>query len=253
MFWIGAGWKMNLTRADARAYAERLRAGLRLNSARQVFVLPPFTALAEVAAILADAPVLVGAQNVHWAESGPWTGEISAPMLRDCGAAIAEIGHSERRTWFGETDATVNKRVRAALRHGLKPLICVGETERATGVAGIDVVCRQVARALEGVAEGDLGEVLLAYEPVWAIGDAGTPATPDHVSRMHAAIRDELASLYPGAARLPAVLYGGSVNLANAAELAKADHVDGLFIGRSAWTADGLLAIADAVARTERV
>lgn len=246
-FWLGTGWKMNKTRAEAAAYCAALRdtgdlAGLPL----QLFVLPPFTALAEVAAALAATPVLVGAQNCHWADSGAWTGEISAAQVKDCGAALVELGHSERRTHFGETDGAINRKVKAALAAGLIPLVCVGETalERDLDAAAV-TVARQARMALAGVAAADLDRVLLAYEPVWAIGEGGEPATPAYANAIHAAIKQAVTDL---AGRPVPVLYGGSVNPANAAELAAEPDIDGLFIGRAAWQPEGLIALARQVA-----
>ena len=245
--WIGTGWKMNKTRAEALAWADavagRVPAGVR------AFVLPPFTCLHEVAERLAGTNVAVGAQNVHWDDAGAWTGEVSGPMLRDCGATLVEIGHSERRAHFGETDETVARRVEAALRHGLVPLICIGETaaERDAGRAG-EVLERQTRTALRAVA-GDPAEVLLAYEPVWAIGEGGTPADPDTAEARQARAAEVAASV---AGRPVPVLYGGSVTPDNAAGFLARPAVAGLFVGRAAWDADGFLALADIGARRGR-
>ena len=239
--YIGTSWKMNHTLADADAYAEDLRAHAgELPESVQPFVIPPFTALDRVARALASTRVLVGVQNVHWAGAGGWTGEISAGMAAEAGAAIAEIGHSERREHFGETDATVNRKVHAALGAGLRPLVCVGEPEdeKRRGTAA-EFVSRQVKLALHGVAPGDLERVLLAYEPVWAIGEAGTPAATEDVERIHAVIRSALRDAFGDDGSVVPVLYGGSVNLDNAPELIASPQVDGLFVGRAAWSATG--------------
>ena len=244
MRWIGTGWKMNFSIAEARAYAGVLRAGLRRDPGLQAFVLPPFTAIAAVVEALGDAPVLVGGQDLHWEDRGAWTGEISGAMLRDAGATLAEIGHSERREWFGETDAWVNRKVHAALRHGLRPLICVGErAEEMRDGSGEAVVRRQVRAALDGVAAEALGRVLLAYEPVWAIGERGTPASPAQAAAMHRAIRADLVQWLGDAGAAIPLLYGGSVNRGNAVALAQVPAVDGLFIGRAAWDPHGLIGI----------
>jgi triosephosphate isomerase len=242
-FWIGTGWKMNKTRAEAIAYAEALSAAADLTDlSANIFVLPPFTALATVCERLAGTPVLVGAQNIHWAESGAWTGEISASMVADCGARIAELGHSERRAHFGETDADINRKVKAALAHGLIPLVCIGETasERELDAAAATVE-RQTRMALSGLGADDARRILLAYEPVWAIGEGGTPATSDYAARLHGVIRAAAADLL-GAS--PPVLYGGSVNVQNCVDLGTREGIDGLFIGRAAWNPAGLLDIA---------
>lgn len=246
-FWLGTGWKMNKTRAEALAYAAALRATSDLGDLPlRLFVLPPFTALAEVAAALGEIPVLVGAQNCHWAESGAWTGEISAGQVKDCGATLVELGHSERRTHFGETDAAINRKVKAVLAHGMIPLVCVGETaeERQLDAAAV-TVARQARMALSGIAASDLDRVLLAYEPVWAIGEGGEPATPAYAAAIHAAIKQAVTDL---AGRPVPVLYGGSVNPGNAAALAAEPEIDGLFVGRAAWQPEGLLGLARQVA-----
>ena len=247
-FWLGTGWKMNKTRAQAAAYCATLQATPDLAAMPlQLFVLPPFTALAEVAAALADTPVLVGAQNCHWAEAGAWTGEISAGQVADCGASLVELGHSERRAHFAETDALVTAKVKAVLAAGLRPLVCVGETaeERDLDAASV-TVARQARMALSGLAAADLDRVLFAYEPVWAIGEGGEPATPAYAGAIHGVIKQAVTDLL---GRAPAVLYGGGVNPENAAALAREPEIDGLFVGRAAWQAEGLLGLARQVTR----
>jgi triosephosphate isomerase len=240
-FRVGTGWKMNHTLAMARAYAKALAAADR-PEAIQFFLFPPATALAEVARLLKDTGVMVGAQNAHWAEKGAWTGEISMTMVADAGGSLIELGHSERRTHFGETDLDVHRKVRAALDHGLTPLVCVGETadERWLGVA-IEANARQARMALSGLTHAEAAKVWLAYEPVWAIGEGGVPATPGDAQPVHAAIKRAIVDL---CGIEPPVLYGGSVNPENAKALAVVPEVDGLFVGRAAWTAEGLLQIA---------
>ena len=244
--WIGTGWKMNHLRAASRAYADALLAsGVGRLQGIQPFVFPPSTVLAEVADALSGSGVLGGAQTMHWAESGAYTGEISAAMVRDCGASLVELGHSERRALFNETDPHVNLKVHSALTHGLRPLVCVGETAEERNLnAATDTVSRQLRIALAGVGADDLTSVIIAYEPVWAIGETGTPATPDEAEAMHRHIRDVLSDL--GAEDVP-MLYGGSVNFDNAVALAAQPAIDGLFIGRAAWRAEGLIAIIRAV------
>jgi len=240
-FWIGTSWKMNKTLAQAQAFASAIAAADTGRDPRiQRFVIPPFTAVREVKAMLSETSVKVGAQNMHWDDAGAWTGEISAPMLTDCGLDMVELGHSERRAHFGETDRTVGLKTAAAVRHGLIPLICIGETlaEREAGRAR-EVLETQVRGALAGVAGTD-APILLAYEPVWAIGDGGIPATSDYADARQAEIvavaQDVLGRRIP-------CLYGGSVNPGNCEELITCPHVDGLFIGRSAWDPQGYLGI----------
>jgi triosephosphate isomerase len=242
-YWVGTSWKMNKTLAEALAYAEALaRAAPGIDLAIQPFIIPPFTAVREVKRALAGTRVKVGAQNMHWADAGAWTGEVSPLMLKDCGLDLIELGHSERREHFGETDRTVGLKTAAAVRHGFVPLICVGETlaEREAGRAD-EVLTAQVLGALEGLLPGDRdAQILFAYEPVWAIGEKGIPASADYADKQQALIMEVAGKILP---TTPPVLYGGSVNPDNAAELIAQPHVDGLFIGRSAWQAEGYLDI----------
>ncbi|MDO6730898.1 triose-phosphate isomerase [Marinovum sp. 2_MG-2023] len=244
-YWIGTSWKMNKALAEARQFAETLAAADAARDPRlQRFVIPPFTAVREVKQILAETSVKVGAQNMHWADQGAWTGEVSAPMLTDCGLDIVELGHSERRAHFGETDDTVGLKTEAAVRHGLIPLICIGETldDRESGRAQ-EVLAAQVRGALGRLsADQKTAEILLAYEPVWAIGENGIPATSDYADARQAEIiavaNDMLGRPLP-------CLYGGSVNPDNCQDLITCPHIDGLFIGRSAWNVEGYLDILD--------
>jgi L-erythrulose 1-phosphate isomerase len=244
-FWVGTSWKMNKTLAEAREFALALAAADAQRDPRiQRFVIPPFTAVREVKQILAETSVKVGAQNMHWADAGAWTGEISPLMLQDCGLDLVELGHSERREHFGETDATVGLKVEAAVRHGLVPLVCIGETmaDRESGRAD-EVLAREVRAALGKLSvEQRAAPVLLAYEPVWAIGEKGIPATADYADQRQRAI---LAVAEERLGRRPPCLYGGSVNPENCVELLACPHVDGLFIGRSAWRAEGYLDILE--------
>lgn len=242
-YWIGTSWKMNKTLAEAQSFAAALSAADGAHDPRiQRFVIPPFTAVRDVKQILADRSVKVGAQNMHWADKGAWTGEVSPVMLKDCNLDIVELGHSERREHFGETDETVGLKTEAAVRHGLIPLICIGETlsERESGRAH-EVLETQVRGALgELDTTQKTAKILLAYEPVWAIGENGIPATSDYADARQAEIiaiaRDMLGHTVP-------CLYGGSVNPENCEELINCPHIDGLFIGRSAWNVEGYLDI----------
>jgi L-erythrulose 1-phosphate isomerase len=244
--WIGTSWKMNKTRAQAQAFARALAASSLASTRRaRPFVIPPHTAIADVAQILGETNVRVGAQNMHWADAGPWTGEISAPMLRDVGATMVEIGHSERRMHFGETDETVALKAKAAVRHGLLALICVGDT-RAEYEAGetAQALRRQVTAALAGLDSGDRHNVVIAYEPVWSIGEQGTPADPDFADGQHRFIKALSREFFAAPVE---VIYGGSVNEDNCREFAARPDVDGLFIGRAAWNVDGFIAIFERV------
>lgn len=241
--WIGTSWKMNKTLAEARAFAAALAEAEAARDPRiQRFVIPSFTAIRAVKRILAGTSVKVGAQNMHWADQGAWTGEISPPMLVDCGMDLVELGHSERRAHFGETDETVGLKVEAAVRHGLIPLICIGETlaDRESGRADA-VLAREVRGALGKLSAEQRGTtILLAYEPVWAIGEKGIPATADYADARQARISAVAQEML--GRRVPC-LYGGSVNPQNCAELIACAHIDGLFIGRSAREPAGYLDI----------
>lgn len=249
-FWVGTSFKMNMVLAEALAFADGLAAADASRDDRvQRFILPPFTAMREVKARLAGTSVRVGAQNMHWDDAGAWTGEISPLMLRDCNLDVVELGHSERREFFNETDETVALKTAAAVRHGLVPIVCIGETlaQREAGQAD-NVLCRQVEvglSKLEGPAK--TAPILIAYEPVWAIGINGIPATMDYANARHEKIAGVASSVL--GVKVP-VLYGGSVNSQNCAELIGQPAIDGLFIGRSAWTVSGYLDILDRVART---
>ena len=249
-YWIGTSWKMNKTLQEAQVFARALAADDSARDPRiQRFVIPPFTSVREVKQMLTDSSVKVGAQNMHWAGQGAWTGEVSPIMLKDCNLDIVELGHSERREHFGETDETVGLKTEAAVRHGLIPLICIGETlaERESGRAK-DVLETQVRGALGKLNPGQKSaEILLAYEPVWAIGENGIPATSDYADARQAEIiataRDVLGRPVP-------CLYGGSVNTDNCEEFITCPHIDGLFIGRSAWDVKGYLDILGRCAAT---
>jgi triosephosphate isomerase len=247
--WIGTSWKMNKLRADARAYAETLKASPVANTtSAQLFVVPPFPAIAEVAEILRATRVKVGAQNMHWEEKGAWTGEVSPAMIKDCGAVLVELGHSERRTFFNETDETVALKVKAALANDLLALVCIGDTraEYDTG-ATADILAKQTRYALKYVGKSAPGRVVIAYEPVWSIGEGGIPADPDFANEQHGKLKALTADLAGEA--LP-ILYGGSVNPQNCVALANRSYIDGLFIGRSAWDAPGFIGIVEAVTKS---
>ncbi|GLW36413.1 triose-phosphate isomerase [Pectobacterium actinidiae] len=241
---IGTSWKMNKTRQEAIDYCAVL--SRQLNSVAgeciQPFVIPPFMLIREVTEYLSAHKVncLTGAQNMHYADSGAWTGEVSPVMVCDCGATLVELGHSERRQHFAENDADIQKKVQAALRYSLRPLVCVGDSaqEKAWGVSR-ETVIRQMKIALAGLHAEQAENVIIAYEPIWAIGEGGTPATAQEAQAIHAALRQALVALYDEdiASRMT-LLYGGSVNPHNTSELIQCVDIDGLFIGRSAWDAE---------------
>jgi triosephosphate isomerase len=244
--WIGTSWKMNKVRSEARHFASQLAASPTVaTTAAQLFVIPPFPYIAEVADLLSGTSVRVGAQNMHWADQGAWTGEVSPLMIKDCGASLVELGHSERRTFFNETDETVALKVKAALAHGLLALVCIGDTkvEYASGQTA-SALKRQAEQALSKVEGAVAGRVIFAYEPVWSIGEGGVPADPAFANDQHGRIKEVIRAVSGADLK---VLYGGSVNPQNCCQLACQPDIDGLFIGRSAWDAVGYLGIVNAV------
>ncbi|ORT52419.1 triosephosphate isomerase (plasmid) [Vibrio sp. qd031] len=240
--WLGSSWKMTKTSGDVTLFCQQIQPTLHaLTDSIQSFLIPPFPYVAQMHEQLSNASTKFGVQNVCWAESGAFTGEISTAMAVDLGASIAEIGHSERRHYFNETDKTVNLKVRAALTQGLQPLICVGDThdEKQWGVS-IESIVRQVKIALHSVDTTQLDKVIIAYEPVWAIGINGVPATAKEAELGLYSIKQALNSLFgEQSASKVVLLYGGSVNHTNAAELLTQPSIDGLFVGRAAWDAKG--------------
>jgi len=228
---VAGNWKMNKTASEAVALIEEIRKETEGVSAVEIVVCPPFTNLKDAAAACAGTHVMLGAQNVHWEASGAFTGEISGAMLKDLGVQYVIIGHSERRQYFGETDETVNRRVRAALAVGLIPIVCVGETlaERDAGQME-SVVVRQTKEGLADLGE-DLGRVVIAYEPVWAIG-TGRTASPAQAQEVHALIRRTLAEIAGGdVANTIRIQYGGSMNPKNVKGLMAQSEIDGGLIG----------------------
>jgi triosephosphate isomerase len=250
---IGTSWKMNKAYAEAMHYCKTLAQALPevLHPAIQPFFIPPFTAIQPVTEFFKQhqLPYLTGAQNMHYDAAGAWTGEISAAMIAETGATLVELGHSERRGAFNESDAAINQKVHRALEYGLQPLICIGDTaDEKRWQVSQETVVRQMKIALYGLNEQQLLKTLIAYEPVWAIGEHGTPATPDQAQEVHRALRQALCDLYgEQTGSLIPLLYGGSVNLQNALELVAQPDIDGLFIGRAAWDAQGYCAIVDRI------
>jgi triosephosphate isomerase len=249
---IAGNWKMNNTRKEARALVEALVASLKgKNALPEVLVCPPFTSLPVVSEVIAGSPVVLGAQNMDSHDSGAYTGEVSPLMLLEVGAQYVIIGHSERRQYYGETNNTVNQKLKAAIKHGLIPIVCVGETldERESGLTD-SVVSRQVAVALEEIELDALKTLVVAYEPVWAIG-TGKVCEADEADRVIGIIRNVVTNRHSGSdlgARTP-ILYGGSMNAKNAAELLQKPNIDGGLIGGASLKAEDFLAIVDAGAQ----
>jgi triosephosphate isomerase len=240
---IAGNWKMNKTVAEAMGLVAALKARAAAMKGVDVAVCPPFTTLAAVAAAVAGTPIQVGAQNVHWAESGAYTGEVSAAMLREIPVTYAIIGHSERRQYFGETDATVNQRLLAALKAGLTPIVCVGEllAQREADQTQA-VVTAQIAKGLAGLSAVQLAATVIAYEPVWAIG-TGKTASPEQAQEVHAFLRALLRQSHGAVAETVRLLYGGSMKAKNAAELLRQADIDGGLIGGASLEADEFVGI----------
>ncbi len=228
---IAGNWKMNKTRAEAKTLLAEI-VPVAKDAVCDVVVCVPYTNLETALEATSGTNVKVGAQNCHWAKSGAFTAEISADMLAEMGVGYVIIGHSERRQYFGETDVTVNARVRAALDAGLTVILCVGELleQREQGITS-EVVALQTKIALGGVSEQELAKIIIAYEPVWAIG-TGKTATAEQANEVCRIIREVVASLYSkNAANALTIQYGGSMNAANAKELLGMQDVDGGLIG----------------------
>jgi triosephosphate isomerase len=234
---FAANWKMHLGPGEARSYLETFQSSTPAAAGREVWFFPPAVSLEAVAqAIHARADLAAGIQDIHWEAKGAYTGAVSVPLAAQAGARAALVGHSERRHVFGETDAETARKVRAVLGGGLVPVLCVGETlaQRDAGTT-LDVVRRQLAIALDGLDLAALGTVVIAYEPVWAIG-TGRNATPADAAAVHREIRAWMAGRGVGVAR---VLYGGSVNLKNVAELLAERELDGVLVGGASLDAAG--------------
>ena len=243
---VAANWKMHKTVSEARAYLERLIELVGHDPGLEVVVLPSFTALPAAVAILAATPIGVGAQNAHPDRSGAYTGEVSMVQLADLGVRYILCGHSERRQLFGEDDAVVGRKVRAALDHGIRPILCVGETldERRAGRAW-EVVERQLDRGLASVG-GDPDGLVIAYEPVWAIG-TGVAAQPADAQEMANRIRSWLRDRFGASGGEVRIQYGGSVKPENAREFLTLPDVDGALVGGASLDPDAFWAIVQAV------
>ncbi len=242
---FAANWKMHHGPTDAREFMHTFLGHFARHSDRTVIFFPPTATLTACAeAVKARSDILLGVQNIHWEDKGAFTGEISASIARDAGAYVALVGHSERRHVFGETDDEAGRKVAAALRARLTPMLCVGETlaERDRG-ATEEVVLRQLGAGLAAVDTGHATDIAIAYEPVWAIG-TGKNATPEDASVVHLAIRRFLAERLGDKAKHTPILYGGSVNRGNAAALLAAGDVDGVLVGGASLDAVGWSTIA---------
>ena len=246
---LAGNWKMHGTQQAAVALATGIKQGVAGVAGREVLLAPPFTALESVARLLSGTPILLAAQNLHWEPTGAFTGEVSAPMLRDIGCTHVIIGHSERRQYFGETDETVAKKVASAQVHDLVPIVCVGESlEQREAGQMLAVIGQQLRRGLLGRDAAAIRALVIAYEPVWAIG-TGRVATPEQAQEVHAFIRNtlvELAGAEAGAACR--ILYGGSVKPDNIDELMRQPDIDGALVGGASLQVESFVRIAKYVA-----
>ena len=229
---IAGNWKMFKTVAETVTHVKALRALVKDITDVEIVVAPPFTAIHTASDALRGSNVLVAAQDLHWEREGAFTGEVSAPLIKDAGAALVIIGHSERRTLFGETDATVNRKIGAAFASDLAPIVCIGETlDQRERNETLEVLDRQLKNGLDGVTAAQLGQLVLAYEPVWAIG-TGRNATPAQAGEAHAHIRQRLRQWFGAdAADVCRVIYGGSVKPENIRDLVAQPDVDGALVG----------------------
>ena len=248
---IAANWKMHMTLDEAAVLVQGVVEGCRDMDDVDIVLAPPFTALSKVREEIRDTPIALGAQNLYWEEKGAFTGEVSPLMLKDVGCDYAIVGHSERRQLFGETDKSANKKVLTALTHDLIPILCVGETdaERDRGVTYV-VIDRQVKEALKDVAETQLDRIVIAYEPIWAIG-TGRTATPAQAEEVHQSIRGQLAKLFnTDAAETVRILYGGSVKPDNVDDLMAEADIDGALVGGASLKPDSFNRICGFERRT---
>lgn len=244
---IAGNWKMNMTPAEAKELVADIYGRIKGRKSCDVVVCVPFVDIPAVVQAVKGTIIKVGAQNVHFEEKGAYTGEISAKMLKECGVQYVIVGHSERREYFGETDETVNKRAKAALKAGLRTIVCVGEKlwERECGITA-EVVARQVRLALYGVSAQEMENVIIAYEPVWAIG-TGKTATNEQANEVCGLIRSTLVQLYgKPVAKQTVIQYGGSMNAANCEGLLAMDHIDGGLIGGASLKAPDFATIVTA-------
>jgi len=241
---VAGNWKMHLKLAEAAELARKIvEAGPEIGGST-VVLIPPFTSLAAVGGALAGSDVRLGAQDLYWEDQGAFTGEVSGPMLADAGCAYVLVGHSERRQLFGETDETVQRKTRAALKAGLSPIVCVGEVlAERDGGRTLERIDDQLAGGLGGVSGEDMERVVVAYEPVWAIG-TGRTASPGQAEEVHAHIRRRLRESYGNdAASCAIILYGGSVKPANSYPLFQEEDIDGFLVGGASLDAGGFIAI----------
>lgn len=242
---IAGNWKMYKDLNETQNLISKLSNGIAKEELKcDVIICPPFTSLSEASSLIKDTKIKLGAQNMHFEDKGAFTGEVSSAMLKSVGCEYVILGHSERRAIFGETDEIINKKIKKALNSGLKPIFCVGETlqERESGVMK-DVIKRQVTEGLQQVSKGEMEKLIIAYEPVWAIG-TGVTATPDQAQEVHVYIRDLISEIFGNDTSEQLIIqYGGSVKPDNASELLSQNDIDGALVGGACLDADSFIRI----------
>jgi triosephosphate isomerase len=241
---IAGNWKMNNDISESQNLVSGIISGLGNDTKCEVIVCPPFTSLSEVSTLIKNTPVKLGAQNMHYEDSGAFTGEISNSMLKSVGCEYVIIGHSERRTIFGENDKMINKKINKALESGLKVIFCIGESleQREEGNTN-EVVKKQIVNGLINVTSDDLTNIIVAYEPIWAIG-TGKTASPEQAQEVHFFIRGQIEKIYSKeSAENLQIQYGGSVKPENAATLLSQPDIDGALVGGACLKADSFLSI----------
>lgn len=241
---IAGNWKMHKTIPEAVEMVKALKEESPQLTDAELVVIPPYTMLSEVKKVIEGSTVQLGAQNIFWEEKGAFTGEVSPPMLKDAGCQYVTIGHSERRQYFGETNETVNKKIKAALAHELTPIMCIGESleEREKGNT-MDKVETQINSGLEGLGKDEIRRIVIAYEPIWAIG-TGVTATPSQAEEVHSFIREKLTEKYGNEiASYAIILYGGSVKPANTYSILKENNINGALVGGASLEADSFIQI----------
>jgi len=243
-YYIAGNWKMHMTREEAAQLTQELIAALK-DGKHEYLIAPSFTLLETVSAFIEGTNIRLGAQNCAPEEQGAHTGEVSVLQLKDLGVNTVILGHSERRHIYKEDDALINKKVKLALKHGFEVILCIGELLEEREAGRVEEVCeRQTVKGLEGVSESDLGNVVIAYEPVWAIG-TGKTATPQDAEAVHAFVRKVIVRLYGEEAASKIIIqYGGSVKPDNAAQLMSMENIDGALVGGASLKAGSFIPIA---------
>ncbi len=237
-------WKMNKTSSQARVLAKELKRMFKNYNSALIAIAPPFTSLADAGREIRNSNIKLCAQNCHWKESGAFTGEISPTMLKELNVEFVILGHSERRQYFGETDVWVNMRARAAIEHGLIPIVCVGETrEQRENNETMSIIKRQVTQSLKEIELKDADSLIIAYEPVWAIG-TGLVAKPEQIEEVHRFIRALLLNIYGESGKDIMILYGGSVKPDNIHSFIHIEDVNGALVGGASLNAEEFFSIA---------